>query len=232
MNKIHRKRLLRSAFTLMELAFVIVVVGILAAVIIPRTTSNRLHEAATQLVSHIRYTQHLAMMDDKFDVNDNDWHMEMWQIRFTDGSADSDNEVAYVIFSDSSHGMHPEKSECAHDPLSGLLINGGVINDSWDDKEFLHEANLGKSFGINGINFTSSCKYYGSMRIAFDHLGRPIKGNISSISTPINYTHALKLITDKCIISLCLIDDCSAATDEQKVEVAIEPETGYVYIKQ
>ncbi|MCF6310454.1 MAG: type II secretion system GspH family protein, partial [Sulfurimonas sp.] len=58
---------MKKAFTMLELVMVIVVIGILAAVMLPRVASDRLAEAATQVISHIRYTQHLAMVDDQFD---------------------------------------------------------------------------------------------------------------------------------------------------------------------
>lgn len=65
---------MRKAFTMIELVFVIVVIGILAAVIIPNTRTNPLQEAAIQLLSHIKYTQHLAMTDDTYDENDPNWY--------------------------------------------------------------------------------------------------------------------------------------------------------------
>ena len=61
---------MKKAFTMLELVFVLVVIGILAAVMIPNMQSTALREAAIQVVSHIRYTQHLAMIDDKFDTTD------------------------------------------------------------------------------------------------------------------------------------------------------------------
>ena len=45
----------KRAFTMIELIFVIVVVGILAAMIMPRLERNGAKEAATQLLTHIRY---------------------------------------------------------------------------------------------------------------------------------------------------------------------------------
>ena len=75
---------MRKAFTLLELVFVLVVIGILAAVIIPKTRTNPVREAAIQLVSHIRYAQHLAMVDDKFDSNATDWYKNRWQMSFND----------------------------------------------------------------------------------------------------------------------------------------------------
>ncbi|MGD9717776.1 MAG: type II secretion system protein, partial [Sulfurimonadaceae bacterium] len=51
---------MKKAFTMLELVFVIVVIGILAAVIIPRMDRDNASEAAIELQSQIRYAQHLA----------------------------------------------------------------------------------------------------------------------------------------------------------------------------
>ncbi len=56
------------AFTMLELIFVIVVVGILSFMAASSFQRNTVQEATDQLLSHIRYTQHLAMMDDKFNA--------------------------------------------------------------------------------------------------------------------------------------------------------------------
>lgn len=73
---------MKKAFTLLELVVVIVVVGILAAAIIPRTESNLVAEAANKLVNDIRYTQHLAILNDKFDPTDSGWFKKRWNIIF------------------------------------------------------------------------------------------------------------------------------------------------------
>lgn len=215
---------MKKAFTLLELVFVIVVIGILAALIIPSTRTNPLQEAAIQLVSHIRYTQHLAMIDDKINV-DNKWFEERWQIRFTaDGISETGYTSAYAVFSDfnGAHSTHPELNELAKDPLTGGAISGGVTNAVlYDDDGVFSKANLGVSYGIDDITFSSSCQYYGSMRIAFDHLGRPIKGNIGSPSVTTNMD-SLKYITQRCDITL------HAGSDN--VTIAIEAETGYARI--
>lgn len=214
---------MKKSFTLIELVFVIAVIGILAAYIIPSTRTNPLQQAAIQLVSHIRYTQHLAMIDDKFGVSAK-WYEERWQIRFTLGSQGSDYKIAYAIFSDSNgnHSTHPEFNELAKDPLSGLVITGGVTNVvKYTDEGVYSKANLGVTYNIDNITFTSSCQYYGSMRIAFDHLGRPIKGNIGSPSVTSNID-TLKYIRQRCEISL--------HSGNESVTIAIEPETGYTRI--
>ncbi|MCJ7766548.1 MAG: type II secretion system GspH family protein [Thiovulaceae bacterium] len=70
----------KSAFTMIELIIVIVVAGILAAVMIPRLERDSLREAANQLVRHIQYTQHLAMVDDVYDAGDTSWYQNRWSI--------------------------------------------------------------------------------------------------------------------------------------------------------
>ena len=73
----------RQAFTMLELVIVITVLGILAALAIPRMQRDLRQEAADNLVSAIRYTQHLAMMDDKTDPGNSMWQRRYWHIRFS-----------------------------------------------------------------------------------------------------------------------------------------------------
>jgi len=64
----------------LELIFVIVVIGILSAVFIPRFGQNNLSQAANQLISHIRYTQHLALLDDEYNATNQNWYYNRWSI--------------------------------------------------------------------------------------------------------------------------------------------------------
>jgi len=216
---------MKKSFTLIELIFIIAIMGILVATIIPKVNSNKLDEAAIQLVSHLRYTQHLAMINDKFDATDNEWYKSRWQIRFTDGTSSSHYKVAYAIFSDfvGTHSGHPETQELAKDPLSHQYITGGITNGvEYDDDNVFHTANLGIRFGIESIILSSSCKYYGSMRIAFDYLGRPMKGNLASDSFNSAYIASNRMVSDRCEIILKKNND--------EIIIAIEPETGYIHL--
>lgn len=225
---------MKKAFTLLELVFVIVVVGILAAIIIPNTRTNPLREAAIQVVSHIRYTQHLAMVDDKFDVNKVDsagdikWFKERWQIFFskTEGS---NNKWAYSIFSDNagdSTGL-PDVSETAKNPLnSSKYLTGGYSAIPYDDARATFELNIGSKYGITDVDFSANCKVY-SLRIAFDHLGRPLYDGPHLLDEVYSDGGSSRLIQydaggDSCIITM--------TSNEGSVEIAIEPETGYAHI--
>ena len=88
---------MKKAFTMLELVFVIVVIGILAASIIPTVQGNPVREAAVKLVSQIRYAQHLAMVDDKYTTS-GAWYKNRWQIEFTGNkySIVSDNNTTFA----------------------------------------------------------------------------------------------------------------------------------------
>lgn len=218
---------MKKAFTMLELIFVIVIVGILSFMAASSFQRNTLREAADQLVSHIRYTQHLAMMDDKFNPNENDWYKRRWQIFFSNGN-DTQNQWSYTIFSDTlgAHTGNPDPTEVAINPLSPekRLTGGsnGVNIIHTGDPDATPAMNIGINYGINNIGMTASCNTGGvnpSQRIAFDYLGRPLRGAFH------NYTSsypANRLIVQDCNITL------SNATNN--IVITITPETGYTYI--
>ncbi|MDD3855513.1 type II secretion system protein [Sulfurimonas sp.] len=228
---------MKKAFTMMELVFVIVVIGILAAVVMPRTGSNRLNEAAIQVVSHIRYTQHLAMIDDKFDSADNDWYRLRWQIKFSKVGG-SDNKWAYAIFSDadvgSGHDGNPNDNETAVNPLdnSKKLTGGYSGTIEYGDSKATKELNLGHSYSVEDIDLVGGCNISndGKKRISFDYLGRLMYENPKDLDSSYKAGAINRLVISQCRIEICTVSDCTAATSEQKVTIAIEPETGYAHI--
>ena len=214
---------MKKAFTMLELVFVIVVIGILSYMVASNFSRNSLQEAADQLVSHIRYTQHLAMMDDKFDMNDVTWYQERWQIVFN-SDANTYNQWAYTIFSDGNKNANPNLTlnEVAINPLdprkyltggySGIIMSDGVGATS--------EMNLGMKYGIAVIALNAACRFGGSLRISFDYLGRPLKG-VPSGFTAVYQSN--RKITTQCQITLT--DD-----NGNNIIIGIEPETGYTHI--
>ncbi|TKI68310.1 type II secretion system protein [Sulfurimonas crateris] len=206
---------MKKAFTMLELVFVIVVIGILAAVVIPRIGSNKLQEAAIQVVSHIRYTQHLALVDDRFDAGDPTWYRAHWQIYFkhdTDGSGD----VVYTIYSnkdldDMTVSVNPDADEIASSPLDRQNLTGDSLYANRTGS-----MNITDEYGIAiaDMNTLMSNGCNQARRIFFDHLGRPLlQSNTSAYQT---------LLTSQCRITL---------TDgSDNIAIAIEPETGYACV--
>jgi len=203
----------RLAFTMLELVVVLIAIGIIAVIAIPNLNSNPLDEAAEQVANHIRYTQHLAMVDDKYDVNDPNWYTEKWQIRFRRNSGSS----GYVIFSDLNHQRNVDAGEAAIDPMTGTPIDG--FNQ-------YTLADLTRKYDIRGDNagivqscFTNDGSLVTSNRgvFAFDHLGRPYSG-LSNAVNPTQY-----LMNVDCDLTL------TNNTGEQ-ITIRVFRETGYVCI--
>ena len=223
---------MKKAFTMMELVFVIAVIGILAAVIIPRSKSNQLDNAATQLISHIRYTQHLAMIDDKFDKSDNKWFEERWTLRFKRDllyagsyipNGTYKDEWAYSIFSDRNHDGNPYPSEMAKNPLNpNQYLSGGYNNTLHvEDIQSMKELRFGTAYNINSVTFGGGCRS-NILYIHFDHLGRPFNSVATSSAYEVASSGWHKLLTSRCIITL--------SSEEGSTSIAIEPETGYAHI--
>ena len=153
---------MKKAFTLLEMVFIIVVIGILAAVMIPRIKTNPVAEAAVKLLSQIRYTQHLAMIDDKFDSSNSVWYKNRWQIVL--------NGNKFSIVSDNKFAKNPQNNIDLHNiPLKGITsitTAGGCANKSIISFDHLGRPLVGSlaattaaytATGNDGVLLTSDC---------------------------------------------------------------------------
>ncbi len=198
--------MLRRAFTMLELVFVIVVGGILAISIIPQLERDNIGEAAHQVARHIRLAQHHALMEDRFDdapagVN---WRETMWRITFINGT----NGNCYNVHADrDGNGGNPAASERAVDPMSKDWVWGGTTcSDTTVGVN--SEVLLWKKFGIASVAVCG-----GVRNIAFDHFGRP--GQISS--------NTMNLLAADCDITITTNDNKSAV-------VRVYQDTGFIKI--
>ena len=170
----------KRAFTMIELIFVIVVVGILAAIMIPKLNRNASREAANQILTHIRYTQHLAMQDDKYEnfVSDNPvrWYRMRWGVAFNNTSLQKCsidkpgvNTWKYSVFFDKSLNGNINSIE----KLSDLYLKEET--DFFSDKEAVNilEKNFNKNistifFKIAEIYSNSNYSVY-NRKLAIDN---------------------------------------------------------------
>ncbi len=221
---------MHKAFTMLELVFVIVIVGILSVMIAPNFQGNNLREAADQVVSHIRYTQHLAMMDNKFSTTENNWFLRRWTIRFqqnvTFGGIPNNGVWTYTVYSDipNFNGHNPDIVGMAKNPLNGnQFLSGGYDNTlSTEDTRAMKELQLGESYGITNIAFTRGCRA-DTMFISFDYIGRPFNSfPNANVPYQVGGPGWHRLLTQECDIIL------SIGADSETIR--IEPETGYTHI--
>ena len=215
MKKIYNK----NAFTMTELILVVVVLGILAALAMPRMERDRTQEAADTILSDIRYAQHMAINDYRENPRDNEWQKTFWQVKI-ENCADSSG-VFIMVGADKDKGGDIDKIEAAIDPANGKPMFWKNTDDCTHGGDTTVSPNifLTNKFGIDSISGSGGCN--GVKHIGFDHLGRP-HVSFSSSETP-DYSSYMQ---EECIFRFTL----KGGADEFSIH--IEPETGYAYIEE
>lgn len=174
---------MKKAFTLVELVFVVVVIGILAFALWPKKQPIQALAAARQIVAHIRYTQHLALNDDKFATHTDtggtssiakDWYKRLWRITFSNLTADKDCKIGgwrYAVYQNiandlSDKGQPNGTIEAARNPAqAGKVLSACYSGLSTNTSD---ELNLSQTYKIENIDFSE----FGTQGIIFDELGR------------------------------------------------------------
>ena len=203
----------KSAFTMIELVFVIVVLGILASLAMGRMDRDLKQEAAETILSHIRLAQQLALRDNKHRSDNNSaWQRAYWQITF------DTNEGNYSVCSDLNLDGSIVKEESAIDPTDGTYL----FNDTSGDSEMSTKVLLKKKFGIHAISPSAGCT--GSDSIAFDYLGRPYIRNSTSSNDFSN------IMTTDCNLTFTLLTDEDNDGYSDTFVITIKSETGHSFI--
>lgn len=215
----------KSAFTMLELVFVIVVLGILAALAMPRIERDFRQEAGDNILSAIRHTQHLALNDDKHNhLNSPDWQRALWQIRFSNANN------TYSIWSDidmegNIDTVNPV--EPALDPLTGQMLHSA---DAVQDPAESPDIFLGDNYGITNVVFNGCANppntaQSAALSIAFDNFGRPFRG-ISPAGVGVGATNDY----DRYVVQNCTLTFTSDAFNPPLV-IQINRETGYASLQ-
>ncbi|NKQ40180.1 MAG: type II secretion system protein [Sulfurovum sp.] len=205
----------KKAFTMIELVLAVVVIGILAALALPRLERDLRQEAADNILSAVRYTQHLALADNKHEFNSNQWQMKYWHLRF--GSYGG-NIAFYTISSNEDMNTNVDKIETAVDPANGKYFYHLAGDSTLDEVDESPNIFIRKRYGTENITFGGGCS--GGQLIAFDRLGRPHTGIYSGANDFRTYMNAA------CRITVSFQDP-----DFLPFTIVIEPETGYSYIE-
>ena len=205
---------------MLELVFVIIVVGILAAMALPRLERDLRQEAADNVLSAIRYTQHLALIDDNHKFNDPKWQQRFWRIYF----GTCEGKPFYAIGSDDdaegATNARVDSDEAAIDPANGKLMwahdGASCVSGSVSKNDLSPNIFIGKKYKITTITPQGGCtnKYIG-----FDHMGRPYNSAFPTSTSP-DYSG---LVTSQCIFTFSL-------ETGESFQISIEPETGFAQI--
>ena len=210
----------RLGFTMLELVMVIVVLGILASLALPRLETDHTQDAADSILSSIRYTQHLAVNDDMHEHNNSTWQRKYWHIVF---SSCPTNDFYYIIGSDrdktGANNALFALNEAAIDPTNQKpMFYTCAANKTNSSKNIF----LTDKYGIQNISTSGGCNGpqngVNAMHIGFDHLGRPHYG-FSQLNAP-NYASYMRR---QCTFTFTM-------QNNDTFQIQIEPETGYAHI--
>ncbi len=207
----------KNAFTMLELVFVVVVLGIVATIAMPNLDRDRTQEAADSILADIRYTQHMAMVDfrqQSIGPNATQWQRSFWQIRIE--SCGGNSGLFLGIGADTDYGGDINRAESAIDPSNGkemFWLNTSSCAPGVDLSAASENIFLTKKFGVSTITATGCAQHIG-----FDHLGRPHAG-FSNSGTP-DYSSYLQ---NNCRWTFTVEGGDNFSID-------IFPETGYAQI--
>ncbi len=244
---------MKKSFSLLELVIVLLVVGILYSSVKWSLFDTSLRQAANQIVSHINYTRHLALKDNKmqyYPINNSAtemnrskyWFKQWWQIKFRYFTKNGVTNYFYEIFTDlpynGSHnfskvGNLPNNPTSwalsyAKNPLNGKYLVGKNQENSGDNnfpKESDDKLNLTATYGITNIIYNN---FYSSNTLIFDNYGNCYlnegdAGDAGDIN-PYNENKRMPLLkTAK--ITLCKGTSC-----EKNISICIAPKSGFAYI--
>ena len=199
---------------MIELVFVIVVLGIIASLAMGRMDRDLKQEASENILSHIRLAQQLALGDNKHQSDyDANWYTRFWQMEYLQCT---NGDYFYRV---GSHSNHPSwgidvKEEAAIDPVDGKYIWADISCTPESDTS--QNVLLSKKFGITDINNTGGCSAIDD--IGFDYLGRPYNG----VARPATANFS-NIMTSDCNLTFTMSDNDSFI-------IIIKAGTGHSYI--
>lgn len=199
---------MKKSFSILEILTVITIIAVILTITIPKQTTNKLDLAIDKLILYLNYTRYIALLDNKYDKDNQDWQKKFWSLKFQRCSKKEDG-LYFVVFSDESGGTGAfKKMETLKSPLNNKYLYSNYKCDSKSDEA--RDILLTKEYKIARINV--SCNTTSTIgQISFGHDGQiysQLGMNIKKISTP-------------CIIDLYDFNGNSKG-------IKIEPETGYI----
>jgi type II secretory pathway pseudopilin PulG len=204
----------RPSFTLLELLFSIVILTILSSLALsPVTYDNTLlrQQAIDAILSDIRYTQHLALIDHKHDFDAPKWQRGLWTFKLQHC-----NTIGwfYTITSNKLYVNQQNHLDAAIDPTNHKPMFYNCTTPSPDTHQSSPRIFLKKRYNITHITAHDGCNNY---TISFDHLGRAFNGFHESASdTYANY------MSSPCHFTFI-------QENTKPFTLTILPETGFVF---
>jgi len=204
-----------KSFSLIELVFIVIIISLISVQFFPKNIKSNLNQAAHKIIIHLKNTRYQAMIDNKFNHEDELWFRERWTLKFQNCQK-SLGGVYYVVYSDTNHGGHINKSETLKDPLTQKWLYSNYDCDASynESKDILLTKEYGVTKVIMSCNSTSTI---GQLSFGYDGQVYTKLGRKSSDT----YKYALN---ETCNITLY-------DKSNNNVTIKIHPNTGYIAMK-
>ena len=207
----------KKSFSLIEIIFILILLSIVSVYSIPKKQFPKLNIVKEQIISHLKYTRYIAMLDNKYYEKDKYWYKKLWNIKFLNCNKDVGG-MYYVIYSNT---INPTKWNISKDEtLIDPFTNNYIYSTSKCEQDSLYDKSkyvlLSSYYGIDKILI--SCNDTSSLgQIYFDNNG----SGYSYINNNYDYFKEY-MITDNCIIKLY-------DKNNNEENITIEGNTGYIY---
>ncbi len=192
---------MRKAFSMLEMVFILVMLGVMAAVSVMYIPQTKLQQAADYMIQNIKYAKSLAQTDDRyFAMKDSSlnsysntqarfWQAGMWQVQFHLTGSTTAN--SYSIYADTARnaattnfdGRPMSGDLIAKDPQNKTCLSGYSANNlpSECNNNIAKEVRLQETYDviIDRIDIQQGCNETNTARIYFDSTGLPYCGKVT-----------------------------------------------------
>lgn len=211
-------RSLTPSFTLIELLIVIIIIGIIISSVSFNLTPDKFNLAVDNLIKYIRFTQSLALKDDKYQPFSNNknsnyennlsryWYKKWWKFCI---SATNNNKYFFEIFSDMNLNNNDDVDECAKNPLTNKYLKGDFKSSTASKDTNLSYFNIkyiSYIYNSQEKKITSNNR----LNIYFDNYGNVYKKLYNDQIFKTTHSLGSNILTSDLKIKICSDENCNS----------------------
>ena len=206
---------MKKSYFLLEIVLTISLIAFLYTFFVPKNKINNLEELTNRISLYLSYVRFKALINDKFDLDDNLWHKKRWTIKFL-RCRESEDGIYYTIYNDKNKSGHPNAEDSIKDKKTKKNIySSNYCKENNSNSKYVL---LTKIFGITDVNI--SCNETTSLgQLSFGSDGKVY----SKLSNYENESNEYE-IKEPCSIKF-------VQKDGKNREIVIFPDTSYSKIR-
>jgi type II secretory pathway pseudopilin PulG len=206
---------MKQSYFILELILVLLVASLIYLSVIPNTQNQKSSQFIDKLLIYIKQVRYQAMIDNKYNPNEDLWHKKLWTVKFLRCRSNIGG-IYFSIYSDKNLTGKINKEDSLVDPLTNtyLYSSNYCSENSSNNSDTL----LSKNYDIETINLT--CNNTTSLgQLSFDSYSR-VYSKLSNQSDD----YEDYILKDNCTIEI---------TDKMGNlnNIIVESNTGYTYKK-